>query len=97
MCVYHTIEFEEADASRARPQPLLPQHAADVTGCPCPTVPPGTPTAPPGLPLCWEKRLRTHPGRVCFFKSYRVGRVRGAAAAVSPSARTNAPTSNARR
>eukprot|EP00661_Eupelagonemidae_sp_cell13_P008430 gene8430-biopygen13671 len=32
-----------------------------------------------------EKRLRTRPGHVRFFKSYREGRVRDASAAVSPS------------
>eukprot|EP00661_Eupelagonemidae_sp_cell13_P008757 gene8757-biopygen115 len=34
----------------------------------------------------WEKRLRTRPGRVRFFKFYRAGRVRDASAAVSPCA-----------
>eukprot|EP00661_Eupelagonemidae_sp_cell13_P008127 gene8127-biopygen22595 len=35
-------------------------------------------------PPAVEKRLRTRPGRVRFFKFYRVGRVRDASAAVSP-------------
>eukprot|EP00661_Eupelagonemidae_sp_cell13_P005206 gene5206-biopygen10192 len=35
-------------------------------------------------PWIWEKRLRTRPGRVRFFKFYRPGRVRDASAAVSP-------------
>eukprot|EP00661_Eupelagonemidae_sp_cell13_P009784 gene9784-biopygen10768 len=36
-------------------------------------------------PVAPGRRLRTRPGRVYFFKFYRVGRVRDASAAVSPS------------
>eukprot|EP00661_Eupelagonemidae_sp_cell13_P016159 gene16159-biopygen14310 len=46
----------------------------------------GGPAAPPR-----KKRLRTRPGRVCFFKFYRAGRVRDASAAVSPRLRPALP------
>eukprot|EP00661_Eupelagonemidae_sp_cell13_P022083 gene22083-biopygen20709 len=63
--------------ARAMPAPC-PRHAR-ATHAQSQPIARFTP-APPS----WEKRLRTRPGRVRFFKFYRVGRVRDASTAVSP-------------
>eukprot|EP00661_Eupelagonemidae_sp_cell13_P012937 gene12937-biopygen12521 len=81
-----TVRCERCDANGAMPrryvyktQASAPARArAGVAAHPPPLLAQGTGRAGAGHTFCWEKRLRTRPGRVRFFKIYRVGRVRGA-------------------